>query len=64
MAAKQKKVVKAIKTLSIVEFETSEDVEIHSSFNDMNLREDVIRGIYSYGKRANLYDSCILPRHL
>lgn len=36
--------------LSHVEFDTSEDVEILSTFDNMNLREDLIRGIYSYGK--------------
>ncbi|XP_050431037.1 eukaryotic initiation factor 4A-III [Adelges cooleyi] len=35
--------------LSHVEFETSEDVEVLSSFDSMHLREDLIRGIYSYG---------------
>lgn len=36
--------------LSHVEFETSEDVEVLSTFDTMNLREDLIRGIYSYGE--------------
>ncbi|XP_025417408.1 eukaryotic initiation factor 4A-III-like [Sipha flava] len=31
------------------EFETSEDVEVISSFDSFNLREDLIRGIYLYG---------------
>ncbi|XP_050527754.1 eukaryotic initiation factor 4A-III [Daktulosphaira vitifoliae] len=35
--------------LSHVEFETSEDVEVLSTFDGMHLREDLIRGIYSYG---------------
>jgi len=35
--------------LSHVEFETSEDVEVMSTFDSMNLKEDLIRGIYSYG---------------
>lgn len=38
--------------LTHVEFETSEDVEVLSTFDNMRLREDLIRGIYSYGKRA------------
>lgn len=36
--------------LSHVEFNTSDGVEVLSSFEDMNLREDLIRGIYAYGK--------------
>lgn len=36
--------------LSHVEFETSEDVEVVSTFDSMHLREDLVRGIYSYGK--------------
>ena len=36
--------------LSNVEFETSEDVEVLSTFNQMGLREDLIRGIYGYGE--------------
>lgn len=36
--------------LTHVEFETSEDVEVLNTFDAMHLREDLIRGIYSYGK--------------
>lgn len=36
--------------LSNVEFETSEEVEVISSFDKMNLREDLLRGIYAYGE--------------
>lgn len=35
--------------LSHVEFETSEDVEVLTTFDTMHLKEDLIRGIYSYG---------------
>jgi len=35
--------------LSQVEFETSEDVEVIHSFDNMKLREDLVRGIYAYG---------------
>ena len=34
-----------------VEFETSEDVEVVPTFDSMGLREDLLRGIYAYGKR-------------
>lgn len=33
-------------------FETSEDVDVTASFDTMGLREDLIRGIYAYGKSA------------
>lgn len=36
--------------LSNVEFETSEEVEVITSFDKMNLREDLLRGIYAYGE--------------
>ena len=35
--------------LSNVEFETSEEVEVVPSFDNMGLREDLQRGIYAYG---------------
>jgi len=38
-----------IDDLTHVEFETSEDVEVVSTFDTMHLREDLVRGIYSYG---------------
>lgn len=36
--------------LSNVEFETSEDVEVIPSFNSMGLKQELLRGIYAYGK--------------
>lgn len=38
-----------VEDLSNVEFETSEDIEIISSFDKMGLRSDLLRGVYSYG---------------
>ncbi|XP_033217363.1 eukaryotic initiation factor 4A-III-like isoform X2 [Belonocnema kinseyi] len=35
--------------LSNVEFETSEDVEVLSIFNKLGLKDDLLRGIYTYG---------------
>lgn len=35
--------------LANVEFETSEDVEVVPTFDRMKLREELLRGIYSYG---------------
>lgn len=36
--------------LANVEFETSEDVDVIPTFDNMGLREDLLRGIYAYGK--------------
>lgn len=36
--------------LSNVEFETSEDVEVLPTFNSMGLREELLRGVYAYGR--------------
>ena len=33
-----------------LEFETSEDVEIVPTFDGLGLREELLRGIYSYGE--------------
>lgn len=32
-----------------MEITVSADIEIHSTFDAMGLREDLLRGIYSYG---------------
>lgn len=40
--------------LSNVEFETSEEVEVIATFDQMNLREDLLRGIYAYGESGRL----------
>lgn len=31
-------------------FETSKDVNVVSTFDAMNIREDLLRGIYAYGE--------------
>lgn len=36
--------------LSNVEFDTSEDVEVIPTFDSMGLRDELLRGIYTYGK--------------
>ena len=47
-----------VEDLSNVEFETSEDVEVVPTFDNMKLREDLLRGIYAYGEllRPCLWD--------
>ena len=49
-AANQKARQVVEEDLANVEFETSEDVEVIPTFDSMNLREDLLRGIYAYGK--------------
>lgn len=39
----------AFEDLSNVEFETSEEVEVVEKFNNMGLREELMRGIFAYG---------------
>lgn len=38
-----------IDDLSVVEFETSEEIDVVPTFDRMGLNEDLLRGIYSYG---------------
>ena len=33
-----------------ITFETSEEVDVTPTFDSLNLREDLLRGIYAYGK--------------
>ncbi len=33
-----------------IQFETSEGVKVVNSFDDMGLKEDLVRGIYAYSK--------------
>lgn len=50
MAEVKSRRVAQAEDLSNVEFETSEDVEVIPTFDNMNLREELLRGIYAYGK--------------
>lgn len=47
--SRKRKMDPAMEDLSNVEFETSEDVEVLPTFDRMGLREELLRGIYSYG---------------
>ena len=47
METKRRQVIE--EDLANVEFETSEDVDVVPTFDSMNLREDLLRGIYAYG---------------
>lgn len=46
----RKRQVADIDDLSIVEFETSEEIDVVPTFDRMGLNEDLLRGIYSYGR--------------
>ena len=48
MATRERKVLE--EDLANVEFETSEDVDVVPTFDSLGLREDLLRGIYAYGK--------------
>lgn len=42
--------------LKNIEFETSEDVDVTPTFDNMGLREDLLRGIYAYGKHGKMVE--------
>ena len=43
-----------------IEFETSEEVDVTPTFDTMGLREDLLRGVYAYGRSGI---RCRLGRH-
>jgi ATP-dependent RNA helicase len=45
--------------LANVEFETSDNVQILKTFDSMGLKDDLVRGIYAYGKSC-LLDTCTI----
>ena len=40
------------------DFETSGDVKVISTFDDLSLKEDLLRGIYAYSEFARLVGFC------
>ena len=52
-SGRSRKVVTDDDDMSKIEFETSEDVDVIPTFDSMRLREDLVRGIYAYGKVTN-----------
>ncbi len=40
--------------LANVEFETSDSVTVLKSFDSMALKDDLVRGIYAYGKSITI----------
>jgi len=63
MSAPQKKRSQLREDDEQVEFETSAEVQIHSSFDSMGLREELTRGIYQYGfeKPSAIQQRAIVP---
>ena len=39
-------------------FETSKEVDVIPTFDQMNIREELLRGIYAYGKREGWGKKC------
>lgn len=48
---------------SRLQFETSKNVKVYESFDDMELKEDLLRGLYSYGfrKPSAIQQRAIIP---
>jgi ATP-dependent RNA helicase len=46
-----------------VAFETSEDIEVHPSFDSMGMKEELLRGIYAYGfeKPSAVQQRAVIP---
>ena len=58
MAGRERRVIE--EDLANVEFETSEDVDVVPTFDSMKLREDLLRGVYAYGKpNVQIFDISI-----
>ena len=44
-----------------LEFETSREVQVVTSFNDMGLKEELLCGIYSYGfDKPSVIQQCVI----
>jgi hypothetical protein len=53
MAESVRKVQTMSDDLKNIEFETSEGVDVVPTFDGLGLREELLRGIYGYGKCYN-----------
>ena len=49
MSRKRKVVADEEEDPTKVEFETSEEVDVVPTFDQLKLREDLLRGVYAYG---------------
>ena len=52
MSRKRKVVADEDEDPTKIEFETSEEVDVVPTFDQLKLREDLLRGVYAYGKNA------------
>jgi len=52
MSRKRKVVADEDEDPTKIEFETSEEVDVVPTFDQLKLREDLLRGVYAYGKCA------------
>lgn len=50
MSRKRKVVADEDEDPTKIEFETSEEVDVVPTFDQLKLREDLLRGVYAYGK--------------
>lgn len=50
MSRKRKVVADDDEDPTKIEFETSEEVDVVPTFDQLKLREDLLRGVYAYGK--------------
>lgn len=50
MSRKRKVVADDEEDPTKIEFSTSEEVDVVPTFDQLKLREDLVRGIYAYGK--------------
>ena len=57
MSRKRKVVADDEEDPTKIEFSTSEEVDVVPTFDQLKLREDLVRGIYAYGK----CDQCMTP---
>ncbi len=53
----KRRVLEEDEDLANVEFETSDNVEVIKTFDSMGLKEDLLRGIFAYGKNHNSKDN-------
>lgn len=57
VGAQSRKRILREEDMTKVEFETSEEVDVTPTFDTMGLREDLLRGIYAYG-RPGMWAAC------
>lgn len=56
MSRKRKVVADDDEDLTKVDFETSEEVDVVPTFDQLKLREDLLRGVYAYGMSRSTWN--------